>query len=126
MYGKIGKIENQRQHGDENEPLQEAIFRTLLGKITNPSDEAKTQRQYQNDKSDKDGKKIKRVAGARVGHGFFVTVVGKRVAIYFVSTGSVRRISGRLDLLRRGCANSGSFLRQDLVRRCKRNENRRK
>src|SRR5258708_9266074 len=116
MYGKIVKVENKRQQSDENEPLQEAIFRCLLGKIANAGAEAKAQREYQNDKSDKDGKKIKRVAGARVGHGFFVTVVRKRVAIYFVSTGSVRRISGRLDLLRRGCANGGSFLRQDPVR----------
>src|SRR5258708_26846762 len=124
MYGKIGKVENQRQHRDENEPLQEAVFGCLMGKSANAGDEAKAQRQDQNDKSDKDRKKIKRVAGARVGHGFFVTVVRKRVAIYFVSTGSFRCIGGRLDLLRRGCANRGSFLRQDLV--CKRNENRRK
>src|SRR5258707_2380283 len=116
MYGKIGKVENQRQHRDENEPLQEAIFRCLLGKIANAGDEAKAQRQYQNDKSDKYGKKIKRVAGARVGHGFLVTVVRKRVAIYFVSTGSVRRIGGRLDLLRRGGAKRGGFLRQKPLR----------
>src|SRR5258708_10468616 len=111
MYGKIGKVENQRQHRDENEPLQQAIFRCLLGKIANAGDEAKAQRQYQNDKSDKDGKKIKRVAGTRVGHGFFVAVVRKRVAIYFVATGSVRRIGGRLDPFRRGEGGRGGFLR---------------
>src|SRR5258708_11912249 len=116
MYGKIGKVENQRQHRDENEPLQEAVFRYLLGKIANAGDEAKAQRQYQNDKSDKDGKKIKRVAGARVGHGLFVTVVRKRVEIYFVSTGSVRRIGGRLDLVRRGGGERGGFLPPEPVR----------
>src|SRR5260370_34954151 len=98
MYGKIGKVENQRQHGDENEPLQEAIFRCLLGKISNAGDKAKAQRQDQNDKSDKDRKKIKREAGAKVGYGFFVTVVRKRVANYFVSTESVRCMGGRSGL----------------------------
>src|SRR5260370_38034584 len=126
MYRKIGKIEDQRQHGNENEPLKEAVFRGLLGKIPNASDEAKTQRRYQNGKSYEDGKKIKRVAGPRVGHGFFVTIVRERVAIYLATTGRVWRIAGRLDLLRWGRANRGSFLRQDRMRRCERTENRRK
>src|SRR5258707_15883299 len=104
MHGKIGKIENQRQGGDKNEALQEAIFRGLLGKITNARDEAKAQRQYQNDKSDQDGKKIKRVAGAGIGHCFFVTIVRKCAAIHIVRSGIVRRVGGRLDLLTRKLA----------------------
>src|ERR1700739_4090417 len=127
VHGKIGKIENQRQHRDKNEPLQKAVFRGLLGKVPDSGNEAEAQRRNQNDKSDEDGKKIKRVAGARVGHSFLVTIVRKGVAIYLVAAGSVRRSGGgggllwgggggRGGLLRRRRSNSGSFLRQGRMR----------
>ena len=110
---KIGKINQKTKNWDEEKSLKKAVFRGVLRKITNASDKTKPQRKGKYGKSDENRKKVKRVTGARIGHGFLVAVVGKRVPFCFVRRGSRRRFSRRFDLLRRRSANRGSFLNRE-------------
>ena len=116
VYREIGEIQNNDEDGQEEQSLNEAIFGGSLSKIADARDQTKMECGDEHREADENREEIESVAGARVGHRFFVAIVGKSVTLDFVGRGWLRGLTGRLHLPGRSGADGGRLLDRNRAR----------
>ena len=69
---EVQECESREYAGDDERGLQEAVIHVQLGEVAEPGEKSGAQEHEKNHQVPQDGNEIEAIAGAGIGHGFFV------------------------------------------------------